>query len=265
MRRMHVNRRRWSVLLAVLASVTAIGTEEKPSGLPASDLRPEFERLGLKARRQEARPTCSVFTVAGAIEFAFARRDGSCPRLSVEFLNWAGNEAAGGAADGGFFSDLWNGFSRHGISTEQYLPYRPAFDAAFAPDAATRADATTRREAGLRFHWIKEWDVKTGLTDAQLAAIGRTLAAGWPVCGGFRWPRDARWVDGVLQMCPADAVYDGHSVLLVGCRPDPAQPGGGVFLFRNTAGDGRDGAMPFAYVRAYMNDAAWIEGIPAGR
>ncbi len=45
-------------------------------------------------------------------------------------------------------------------------------------------------------------------------------------------------------MCPADSVYDGHSVLLVGYRNDPAQPWGGVFLFRNTAGDGRDGRCP---------------------
>lgn len=262
---MQANWWRWAGGLAAVVAGTMLRAGEDSRDLPPSDLRPEFERLGLGARQQGARPTCSVFTVAGALEFALARRDGSCPRLSVEFLNWAGNEAAGGAADGGFFSDLWNGFTRHGVCAEERLPYRPAFDPAFSPDTAMRIDARARREAGLRFHWIKEWDVKTGLTDAHLEAIGKTLAAGWPVCGGFRWPRDARWVDGVLQMCPADAVYDGHSVLLVGCRLDPAQPGGGVFLFRNTAGDGRDGTMPFAYARAYMNDAAWIEGVPAGR
>jgi hypothetical protein len=113
--------------------------------------------------------------------------------------------------------------------------------------------------AGLRFHWIKEWDVNTGLTNAQLLAIRRTLNAGWPVCGGSRWPKQERWVEEVLQMCPPDAVRDGHSVLLVGYRDDPAQPGGGVFLFRNTSRDGRDGSMPYAYAQAYMNDAAWVE------
>lgn len=60
-------------------------------------------------------------------------------------------------------------------------------------------------------------------------------------------------------MCPPDAVYDGHSVLGVGYRPDSSQPGGGVLLFRNTAGDGRDGAMPYEYARSYMNDAAWVD------
>jgi len=32
-----------------------------------------------------------------------------------------------------------------------------------------------------------------------------------------------------------------------------------VFVFRNTAGDGRDGSMPYAYAKAFMNDAAWVD------
>jgi hypothetical protein len=60
-------------------------------------------------------------------------------------------------------------------------------------------------------------------------------------------------------MCPSNAVRDGHSVLLVGYRDDAAQPGGGVFIFRNTGREGRPGLMPYGYARAYMNDAAWID------
>ncbi len=52
---------------------------------------------------------------------------------------------------------------------------------------------------------------------------------------------------------------DGHSVLLVGFRNDGTQPGGGVFLIRNSAGPSRDGMMTYDYVRAYLNDAAWID------
>ena len=59
-------------------------------------------------------------------------------------------------------------------------------------------------------------------------------------------------------MCPADAVYDGHSILFVGYRDDSEQAGGGVFIFRNTSHGGRDGYMPFEYAKAYMNDAVWI-------
>ncbi len=58
---------------------------------------------------------------------------------------------------------------------------------------------------------------------------------------------------------------DGHSVLLVGYRDDKTQPGGGVFLIRNSAGPSRDGMMTYEYVRAYLNDAAWIDFRGAGK
>jgi hypothetical protein len=139
------------------------------------------------------------------------------------------------------------------------MPYQPAFLTNQSPSAAALANAKMRLTLGLRLHWIKEWNVNTGLTDEQCTAIKRTLEAGWPVCGGFRWPKKEQWENGVLQMCPADAVRDGHSVLLVGYRDEPAQPGGGVFVFRNTSKEGRDGAMPYGYAQLYQNDAVWID------
>jgi len=230
------------------------------ASLPASvDLRPVFERWGLCARRQGGRPTCSSFTVAVALEFAVARRQGHAARLSVEFLNWAASKARRRVEDGGFFSDLWAGFAAHGLCAEEDMPYREAFDPALAPDAGALSNAQTRLMLGLRLSWIKPWDVNTGLTDEHLRQVRQTLGQGWPVCAGLRWPKQAQWHDDVLQMCPADAVYDGHSVLLVGYRDDAGQPGGGVLIFRNTAKDGRDGMMPYAYAQAYMNDAAWVD------
>ena len=53
--------------------------------------------------------------------------------------------------------------------------------------------------------------------------------------------------------------------MLVGFRDDQAQPGGGVFLIRNSAGPSRDGMMTYDYVRAYLNDAAWMDFPGAGR
>jgi hypothetical protein len=139
------------------------------------------------------------------------------------------------------------------------MPYQAKFDPQAPPGPAALADARTRLSLGLRFHWIKEWDVNTGLTAAHLEGIKQTLHQGWPVCAGLRWPKQEQWVDDVLQMCPSNAVRDGHSVLLVGYREDARHPGGGVFLFRNTSRQARDGAMPFAYAQAYMNDAAWVD------
>jgi hypothetical protein len=225
----------------------------------AADLRPTFQQWGLAPRQQGARPTCSAFTVAGALEFAAAKREGHGTRLSVDFLNWAANKVCGDQEDGGFFSDLWKGFADYGICVESNMPYAAKFDPARPPAATALAEAKARLDLGLRLHWIKEWNVNTGLTEEHLAGIKRTLSLGWPVCGGFRWPKQEQWADDVLQLCPADAVRDGHSVLLVGYRDEAAQPGGGVFIFRNTSRGGRDGFMPYDYARAYMNDAVWID------
>lgn len=52
-------------------------------------------------------------------------------------------------------------------------------------------------------------------------------------------------------------VSDRNSVLLVGFKDNSAAPGGGVFLIRNIGGGVHDGAIPYKYVRAYLNDAAW--------
>ncbi len=116
-----------------------------------------------------------------------------------------------------------------------------------------------RPGANLQFHWIKPWNVNTGLAEDQFRQIKRTLSRGWPVCGGFRWPKHEVWQNEILQMVPAFDVFDGHSVLLVGFKEDASLPGGGVFLIRNSGGGAHDGALPYEYVRAYMNDGAWIQ------
>jgi hypothetical protein len=223
------------------------------------DLRPKLRSFGLTPLKQGGRGTCSAFTMTVAIEFAMAVREGHTPRLSVEFLNWAANRTCGDNADGGFFADLWLGFAAQGLCNAVEMPYRPEFDQTANPTPTALADAGTRKDAGLQIHWIKEWNVRTGLTDEQSLAIARTLARGWPVCAGLRWPKEERWVDDVLEECPPDQVRDGHSVLFFGYREAASPPGHGVFLFRNTGGDGRDGSMTFAYACEYLNDAAWID------
>lgn len=222
------------------------------------DLRPLFKELGLSTRAQGSRGTCSVFTVTRAIEFALGRQQRRDARLSVEFLNWASNRAIRDERDGGFFSDLWRGFERYGICDEEEMPYAAKFDASLRPSPAALAQARQRLEAGLELHWIKPWDPHRGLTDGQFAAVKETLGKGWPVCGGFLWPKDPQWAVDVLQMASREGVRDGHSVLLVGFRDDASQPGGGVFLIQNTSKGPRDGAMSYEYVRTYMNDAAWV-------
>lgn len=250
----------WKPLFAcAVLNLVFLGACCAAEPLPASvDLNDSFTKWGLKERRQGQRPTCSVFTIAGALEFAVTRETGTPQRLSVEYLNWAANQKRRSARDGGFFSDLWRGFAAQGICTEQQMPYATRFDPAQTPSAEAVKAARENMDLGLQLHWIKKWDVTTGLQDDHFLAIKRTLANGWPVCGGFRWPNQERWTNNVLGMCASNAVYDGHSVLLVGYRDDAAQAGGGTFSFRNSS-SGKQSWMPYNYARAFMNDAVWIE------
>jgi hypothetical protein len=228
--------------------------------LPTSiDLRPKFEQWNLTNRSQGKRGTCSVFAIAGALEFAAAHARGEGQRFSVEFLNWSGNQIIGKPKDGGFFSDLWRGYSTYGVCTEKAFSYRVEFEPGNQPSERVVSEAKTQLALNLKEHWIKRWNVKTGLTELQFGAIKRTLAEGWPVCAGCRWPNQPQWSKGVLQMCAPEAVFDGHSVLLVGYRDDPDQPDRGRFLLRDSNHRGADRFMSFEYARAYVNDAIWIE------
>lgn len=232
----------------------------RASGVPASvDLRARFAGYGLTPRVQGPRGTCSVFAVTQGLEFAVARKKGAGERLSEEFLNWASNQAIGQSADGGFFSDLWKGYERFGVCGESAMPYREKFDPDSPPSAEAIAQAAELRSLGLRLHWIKEWDVKTGLTAEHLSAIKSTIAGGWPVLTGLRWPKKPEWKDNVLRMAAPEEVFDGHSILFVGYRDDPSMPGGGVLLFRNSSGPARESEMTYEYALAYANDAAWID------
>lgn len=240
----------------------------RAADLPFSvDLRPKFAGFGLTPRVQGGRGTCSVFAVTQALEFAAARKKGAGERLSEEFLNWASNQALGQAADGGFFSDLWKGYEKFGVCTDAAMPYRERFEPDSPPSADAMAQAAATQKLGLQLHWIKEWDVNTGLTPDHLASIKKTMAGGWPVFTGLRWPKRAEWNNNVLQMAAPADVFDGHSILFVGYRDDPVMPGGGVFIFRNSSGPARESEMTYEYALAYANDAAWIDaaGIDATR
>lgn len=235
-----------SLLLLACAALPAASAQDgtpSPAALPAvADLREEFLRLGLQPRRQGSRNTCSVFVTADALSFALARHTvpagGRGRPLSVEYLNWACNEAIGNGADdrGQFFHDLLRAFASRGVCYEDEMPYAERFDPQLQPSAAARASAAEIQQQNFKIHWIKRWRrYESGLSAAQLLEVKSALADGWPVAAG------------------AD-----HSRLLVGYRDDAAQPGGGVFIARDS-GTGRDETVTYEFARTQVNDAYWAE------
>jgi len=202
-----------------------------------SDLRPRFTAFGLLPRGQGHRPTCSVFTVVAAYEFAFATATGRPERLSVEYANWAANAANGRNDDGDFFHFTLSGFERFGICTESLWPYTPQFAGAVpAPDALVDGGRHLAIAAAqLRVRWVRPIDGTAGLTAAQFDDLVRCLAQGTPVAAG-----------------------SAHSRLLVGYRRDEQAPGGGVFVTLDSA------LAAFAevdaeFVRSKVNDAFVVE------
>jgi len=245
-------------LLAALSLACVAQADE--SELPDQiDLSPQFDHWELSRRDQGSRPTCSVFTVVGALEFTRAKHGQKTGLLSVEYANWAKNQASRSSTDGGFFRNIWMGVRRYGVCDENLYPYKDKFDGAAEPDEAARKNAAEFSALPVDIHWIKRWDPKTGLEDPQFLEIKRALHAGWPVCVGLRWPHKAvHDENGVLLSVPEDGVYDGHSILFIGYQDDEQVEGGGYFIFRNTNNPRRNEKMSYLYARNYANDAVFF-------
>jgi hypothetical protein len=251
------------VTFVALMAATQAGGPPAGAALPARvDLVPEFVRLGLTARAQGARDVCSLFAVTALAEFESgrsARRPAS--RLSVEYLIWAANEATGRTGDQAMFYEAEAGLEKLGICRDGLMPYESTPDPRRSPSAAARDDARTRARRW-RVHWVRRWNVARPMSVGEFRGIKSALAAGHPVACGLRWPKEPRG-HALLDVPPPDGVRDGHSIALVGYTDDRGQNGGGTFVFRNSAGpewgDGGYGLMSYAYVRAYANEALWIE------
>ena len=246
------------MFLSILFMLPATGATGQTALPDQVDLSPQFDQKELPRRNQGRRPTCSVFTVVGALEFTRAKHGKKTGYLSVEYANWAKNQATSTSTDGGFFHNIWRGIRRYGICDENLYPYKDKFDAQSQPDEAARSNATGFLDIPTSIHWIKRWDPKTGLEESQFFEIKKALHEGWPVCVGLRWPHNAVRKDGVLLWVPEDGVYDGHSVLFIGWQDDEQVESGGYFIFRNTNSPGQNEKLSFRYAGDYANDAIYF-------
>jgi hypothetical protein len=247
-----------------LLVLTAVASAQAPPSLPKQvDLKPEFDRFGLTAREQGGRGTCSLFAVAALADLEYAKSAGKAQRpFSEEYLVWATQKATGQTGDAAPLFKAVHALNLLGICTENFMPYSvKREDPVPGPSVEAKGDA--KNHAGRwKVHWIRRLDSKTRLTDGQMLAIKRILAAGHPVASSLRWPKKLKG-SSLLDVPAADEVSYGHSVALVGYTDDDQQPGGGVFRLRNSwsprwGSDGY-GLVSYAYVRAYLHDAVWLQ------
>jgi hypothetical protein len=256
------------VLSAILLGIACGGQAQRPpaAASPAAvDLVPEFGKLGLTPLAQGDRDVCSLFAITALAEFESGRhKSKSTGRLSEEFLIWAANKATGRSGDQAMFYEAVHGLETLGICQAGLMPYSPTATPRREP--TSKALANARELAGRwRVHWLRRWNVARPLDDPELKGIKDALASGHPVACGLRWPKSLK--SDVLRAVPSPQdVFDGHSIVLVGYNDNPGRNGGGMFVFRNSAGPGWGnmgyGRMSYAYARAYANDALWLKYEP---
>jgi hypothetical protein len=232
---------------------------------PDVDLRPEIAALGIPVRpNQGARGTCSVFAMTFLLDFMYAKHYGfTNADFSEEYLNYVSNLAIGQQVDGGFFDQLDKGYQKYGIVNESLAPYKSSFD----PNMKLRDTVLKTGSAiapRLKQHFIKAWDVNTGLQASQLLAILFQLKQGRPVAAGLRWPKEGKFATEkilgltLMKTPPPGDVFDGHSIDFVGYKASKSFPGEGYLIFRNSwgtgFGDNGYGYMSFDYAMKYVND-----------
>jgi C1A family cysteine protease len=224
------------------------------------DLRNKFNDYGINIKDQKKRNTCSIFAIVGLLEYEFARSKGQNLDLSEEFLNWSSNIVGNNNLDGSFFYDAITALSEYGICEEKYMKYNDKYDKNIVPSLNATEDASTRKEYTI--FWIKKWNIYTGFNNDQLNLIINMIKDEHPVAVGIRWPKKEQYINHILYIPQKEDVFDGHSILLVGFSYDDKSPGGGYFIFKNSAGVGyRDkgyGKIPFEYFSKYGNDAVAI-------
>lgn len=189
------------------------------------DLRGEFRRRGIEIRNQGARGTCSVHAMVAVLDFLYSGLLGSAyNHLSVEYANHFGNVAADVRSDGHYFSEVAAGYDEFGIVPYSIWPYNREwtydFDAGqrFAnEDMINTGRQLIKGSLRMKGRFIKEIDEKAGLSREQFDDFISVLDSGIPVAVG----RD-------------------HSLCAVGYRRYPAQPGGGIIIFRNSWGTNPD-------------------------
>ncbi|HXY33553.1 MAG TPA: C1 family peptidase [Planctomycetaceae bacterium] len=247
-----------SLLLNACVLIGLAGFADLPAKV---DLKPQLQDFGLTARQQGNRDDCSLFAITGVVEYERARHLSKSPeRLSEEFLIWASDKASGEPGDQAMFWKAVAGLNAFGICSEELMPYgkKPRPQQRPSPQAVAEA-----RELAERWQvaWIKRWSVDRRLTDHQLLEIKHALAQGHPVACGLRWPKELKG-SALLKVPAPNQVFDGHSIMFVGYEDDPGKPGGGAFVFRNSAGPnwGQQGygLISYAYAKAYANDALWL-------
>jgi Papain family cysteine protease len=220
-----------------------------PPGASAAgkiDLRPPNWRV----RNQGSRGTCVAFATTACVEH-YIGSPGVPPDLSEQFLYCTIKTKTSDPrknADGTLLEYARDALSAYGICDESLWPYVGASIAGNISQAgggnpsapATAAAASHCYTAGS--YQIFNASGSGAQAVLNLLQNGQPVAITLPVFtdpavpnGPDNWGTASGWAYGrVLNPPPTAIATDGHAVCVVGYEPDPTEPTGGYFVFRNS-------------------------------
>ena len=246
--------------LAILLGLVGASWAGSQSPLPSkADLTAEFNRLGLIRSRKtptRARSTPSHRWPSLSLPSGSATEIRAVHRV----LDLGGQE---GHRKGPQSGHVLRGRLRTepiGICREALMPEVAQGHARRPPSAAALADAKQQSNRW-QAHWIKRWDLKRPLDDAQIRAIKEAVAHGHPVACGIRWPKVLKGYE-VIQVPPP--VGWKTAIALPWSASSTTPKTTAAFSCSATVadsiwGDNGYGNISYAYTRTYANDALWLE------
>jgi hypothetical protein len=260
-------------------------------------------------RDQFGRGTCVAFATLAAVELHRALRDDMLPeRLSEQFLHErmvsshpaSDTEEAGMPKGGVLLHQALRALEQDGVVGAEYAPYKSlasslngqsqpvpspaAVDAALSNLIQCRAYGTIGTPEGMDPDRVDNFQPGEDTAEKMLDFLreGLPVVVGLPLfqhaSGLNNWILPSTIRSGMVP-CPDDLGAhvlegpraDGHVVCLTGYRPDPAEPSGGWFVFRNSWGlsFGTHSALKLAGTRGYgllsathINNYCWEYLVP---
>lgn len=202
-------------------------------------------------RNQGQRGTSVAFASTAAVEHVQGIGNLTPPDLSEQFLYWAIKTQTldpRPSVDGTSLKFAKEALAETGICHEQFWPYNgtpgSTITQATASDPSAAALADAKANTFPNATYISS-PVSGGATTV-LAALqrSRVVVISVPVfsdpsfpTGPTNWSTPLGWAYGrVLNPVPTSVVIGGHAVCIVGFEPDPDEPQGGYFIFRNSWG-----------------------------
>jgi len=225
---------------------------------PASDLFDQLPEL----RSQGSRGTCVAHAACAVREqleiAAGAPKD---INLSEQFIYWWCKAHDGiPKTSGTYIAVAMRCLRELGAPLEELWPYvsdpaGPDEGQGPPPAGCVNGDPALRTARTIEFNPSDIVGIKRCLTEGRAVAFSVPVFDSWYYSGASR-----RWGKITLPL-PGEAEDGGHAMTLVGYQDDPAAPGGGYFLVRNSwqpwAFDGvwqtGYGVIPYAYISRHAS------------